>query len=87
MSDEITPRPAPASHGTGPLGRLASLASLFYGDAERNRVTDPVLHRHDGLEDEIDQQIASIDIQTDSGGRHYAVRKPVAEPPDGTAHL
>lgn len=75
MSDAITPRPAPALHGSGPMGRLARLVSQVYGDAERNQWIEPVRHLHDPLEDEIDRQIASIDVETDSGGRHYGIRR------------
>ena len=82
MSDEIPPRPMPASHGAGPLGRLAHLASVFYGDAERDRVTQPVQHLHDGLEDEIDEQLRSIRVLTDAMGRHYAVRILPPDEPD-----
>ncbi|WP_461169876.1 hypothetical protein [Arthrobacter sp. Z1-15] len=82
MSDEISPRPAPVLHGTGPLGRLARMVSVFYGDAERDRVTEPVRHLHDPVEDEIDRQLASISVETDTGGRHYAVRRLAPAAPD-----
>ena len=87
MSDEIMPRPAPATHGGGPLGRLAHMVSVFYGDAERDRVTEPVRHLHDPVEDEIDRQLASISVETDTGGRHYGVRRtlPVEPNPAGPA--
>ncbi|MFJ7749678.1 hypothetical protein ACIQXM_06950 [Arthrobacter sp. NPDC097144] len=80
MSDEIPARPAPVSHGPGPLGKLGRLVSTFYGDAERDRVTEPVRHLHDEFEDEIDDQIGSIRVETDGWGRHYGVR--IVPPPE-----
>lgn len=87
MSDEIPPRPAPASHGGGPLGRLAHLASVFYGDAERDRITQPVRHLHDPLENEIEDQLRSIRVFTDAAGKHYAVRIMAPEEPDPPGQL
>ncbi|WP_104159904.1 hypothetical protein [Arthrobacter sp. ZGTC212] len=74
MSAEIPPRPAPFAHGAGMAGRVARLVSVFYGDAERDRVTEPVRHLHDDLENEIDDQLRSIRVETDADGGHYAVR-------------
>ena len=87
MSDAITPRPAPASHGPGPLGRLARLAAVFYGDAERDRVTEPVRHLHDGLENEIDSQLRSIRVGTNGGGEHYGIRVVAPAEPDPPGYL
>ncbi len=74
MSAEIPRRPAPFSHSGGVRGRLSGLVSVFYGDAPRDRVTLPVRHLHDDLENEIDDQQRSIRVQTDAAGRHYGVR-------------
>lgn len=82
MSAEIPRRPAPFSHGAGTLGRLAQLVSVFYGDAERDRVTEPVLHRHDDLENEIDDQLRAIRVETDTAGKNYAVRIIAPAEPD-----
>ena len=86
MSDEIPRRPAPFSHGGGTLGRLANLVSVFYGDAARDRVTEPVRHLHDDLENEIDGQLGAIRVLTDEAGNHYAVRitAPAEPDPPGT---
>ena len=85
MSAETPRRPAPFSHSGTALGRLANLVSVFYGDAPRDRVTLPVLHLHDDLENEIDDQQRSIRVETDAAGRHYAVRitEPVEPEPQG----
>ena len=82
MSDELMPRPAPLEHGAGPLGKLAHLAALIYGDAERDRVTEPVRHLHDSLENEIDEQLRSIQVETHTAGWHYGVRIVAPQEPD-----
>jgi hypothetical protein len=59
--------------------RLDSFVRLFLGPADRSGAGTPVVHRHDTAEDESDQQVAGLEIEQDSAGHHYAVRRPVVE--------
>jgi len=56
--------------------RLDSFVRLFLGPADRSGSGTPVIHRHDAAEDEGDRQVAGLDIEQDSAGHHYAVRRP-----------
>ncbi|MDN3481271.1 hypothetical protein QMA10_04955 [Arthrobacter sp. APC 3897] len=82
MSAEIPARPDPLVHGTSLAGRVARLVSVFYGDAERNRFTEPVRHLHDDLENEIDEQLRTIRVETDASGRHYGVQITAPKDPE-----
>jgi hypothetical protein len=60
--------------------RLDSFVRLFLGPADRSGSGSPVIHRHDAAEDESERQMAGLDIEQDSLGHHYAVRRPTDEP-------
>lgn len=50
------------------------LRSLF-GPADVSDPKTPVVHKHDAYENESDREVRDFDIETDSHGHHYAVRK------------
>ena len=79
MSDETQqPLPGPAPRRHRKLGALGRVAFGFFGPPARETSTQPVVHRPDSLEKEIDDQLGSIVVETDEDGHHYGVRK--AEP-------
>ncbi|NJC21096.1 hypothetical protein BJ994_000172 [Arthrobacter pigmenti] len=55
--------------------RFRNPASIFLGPADRNDPDEPVLHRHDEFETASETELAELDIETDSDGHHYAVRR------------
>lgn len=48
---------------------------LLFGPANRGDTAAPVLHRHDDFEHASEDDLASFEVETDSQGHHYAVRK------------
>ncbi|MHA7263115.1 hypothetical protein ACX80W_07920 [Arthrobacter sp. TMN-37] len=56
--------------------RLDSFVGMFLGPADRSGLGTPVVHRHDAAEDQCDRDVASFEIEVDSEGHHYAVRRP-----------
>ncbi|WP_395939506.1 MULTISPECIES: hypothetical protein [Arthrobacter] len=46
-----------------------------FGPADQGDMDSPVVHRHDAIEDESEEQLSQIEEHTDSGGHHYAVKK------------
>ncbi|WP_026819057.1 hypothetical protein [Arthrobacter castelli] len=53
---------------TGKLARL-------FGEADRGDPKAPIVHKHDAYENESDRELRDIEIETDTEGHHYAVRK------------
>jgi hypothetical protein len=47
-----------------------------FGPADRGDVDGPVVHRHDEFEQASDEDLAQFEVETDSTGHHYGVRKP-----------
>lgn len=65
---------------------LRNPARVFLGPADRSDPTLPVVHRQDEFEHASEADLAGFEVEEDSEGHHYAVRKdhpPVrpAEPP------
>lgn len=48
---------------------------FFFGPATRGDPTVPVVHRHDDFEAASEEDLAHFEVETDSEGHHYAVRK------------
>lgn len=87
MSDEKNlphtdegPAAVPAHRRHRVLGALDRIAFGFFGPPSREAALRPVIHRHDSLEDEIDDQLRSIAVETDAEGHHYGVRKITPKP-------
>ena len=50
-------------------------ATIFLGPAERDALDDPVVHRHDEFETASEAELAEFNVEVDSDGHHYAVRR------------
>jgi hypothetical protein len=48
---------------------------FFFGPATRGDAEAPVVHRHDDFEHASEEDLASFEVETDSQGHHYAVRR------------
>lgn len=55
--------------------RITNPARIFLGPAERDDADSPVIHRHDEFESASEAELAELNIEVDSDGHHYAVRK------------
>ncbi len=47
-----------------------------FGPADHIGEGTPVIHRHDDFEHASEDDLAQFDVETDSEGHHYGVRKP-----------
>ncbi|MHA7154599.1 hypothetical protein [Arthrobacter sp. TMN-50] len=63
---------------------LKNPAKVFMGPAERSDSSLPVIHRHDEFEQASEVDLAGFEVEQDSTGHHYAVRKehPPARAPE-----
>ncbi|GAB3553741.1 hypothetical protein GCM10027404_26830 [Arthrobacter tumbae] len=50
-------------------------ASIFLGPADRDDLDGPVQHRHDEFETASEAELAELNVEVDSDGHHYAVRR------------
>ena len=48
---------------------------VLFGPANRGDTAAPVVHQHDDFEHASEDDLASFEVETDSHGHHYAVRK------------
>lgn len=48
---------------------------FFFGPATRSDTDTPVVHRHDDFELASEEDLAHFEVETDSEGHHYAVRR------------
>lgn len=48
---------------------------FFFGPATRGDPAAPVVHRHDDFETASEADLSHFEVETDSEGHHYAVRK------------
>ncbi|WP_427134251.1 hypothetical protein [Pseudarthrobacter sp. S9] len=48
---------------------------FLFGPANRGDTAAPVMHRHDDFEHASEEDLATFEVETDSQGHHYAVRK------------
>ncbi|HET7414794.1 MAG TPA: hypothetical protein VFI97_03760 [Arthrobacter sp.] len=55
--------------------RATDKLQAIFGSADRSDPNAPVVHKHDAYEDESDRELRDIEIETDTEGHHYAVRK------------
>ncbi|WP_323960158.1 hypothetical protein [Arthrobacter sp. JZ12] len=64
-----------------PHRRFRNPAAIFLGPAERDDPDQPVVHRHDEFETASEEELAEFEVEVDSEGHHYAVRRhPDREP-------
>ncbi|MBG6178939.1 hypothetical protein [Arthrobacter sp. CAN_A1] len=70
--------------GATPRKWLRNPARIFMGPAERSDPSLPVVHRHDEFEQASEADLAGFEVEEDSTGHHYAVRRehPPARPPE-----
>lgn len=63
---------------------LRNPARTFLGPAEWTDPSLPVVHKHDAFEEASELDLAGFEVEEDSEGHHYAVRKehPLAFPPE-----
>lgn len=47
-----------------------------FGPADHADTQAPVVHRHDDFEHASEEDLAQFEVETDSEGHHYGVRKP-----------
>ncbi len=47
----------------------------LFGNASRGDTAAPVVHRHDDFERASEENLSTFEVETDSHGHHYAVRK------------
>jgi hypothetical protein len=48
---------------------------VLFGPANRGDTAAPVVHHHDDFEHASEDDLAGFEVETDSHGHHYAVRK------------
>ena len=48
---------------------------FVFGPATRLDTDAPVVHKHDEFEQASDEDLARFEVETDSEGHHYAVRR------------
>ena len=48
---------------------------LLFGPANRGDTAAPVVHRHDDFEHASEDDLSGFEVETDTQGHHYAVRK------------
>lgn len=53
----------------------SSWARFLFGPASRGDYAAPVVHKHDDFEYASETDLAGFEVETDSQGHHYAVRK------------
>ena len=63
------------THATGSFMRVTDRARLLFGPATRGDTRAPVIHRHDDFELASEQELSSFEVESDSSGHHYAVRR------------
>ncbi|MBG0738204.1 hypothetical protein IV500_01980 [Paeniglutamicibacter antarcticus] len=55
--------------------RFTDHLTRVFGPADRADSDTPVVHRHDDFEKASEEDLAHFEVETDSEGHHYAVRK------------
>jgi hypothetical protein len=53
----------------------SSWAWFLFGPASRGDYASPVVHSHDDYERASESDLAGFEVETDSQGHHYAVRR------------
>ncbi|QCB95652.1 hypothetical protein E5206_00830 [Arthrobacter sp. PAMC25564] len=54
---------------------LTDRLRFLFGPASRGDAAAPVIHRHDDFEHASEDNLSTFEVETDSQGHHYAVRK------------
>ncbi|MFJ3958770.1 hypothetical protein [Arthrobacter sp. NPDC090010] len=54
---------------------LTEKAKKLFGPANRSDADTPVVHKHDAFEEASEEELRTFEIETDSLGHHYAVRR------------
>ena len=60
----------------GRFMRFTDHLQRVFGPADHLDTDTPVVHRHDEFEKASEDDLAQFEVETDSEGHHYAVRKP-----------
>ena len=58
----------------GFMGRTDKLR-FFFGPATQGDIQEPVVHKHDDYEQASEQELTHFEVETDSAGHHYAIRR------------
>jgi len=64
------------------VSRFMSLTDrlrFVFGPATQGDAEAPIIHKHDDFEHASEQDLAHFEVETDSEGHHYAVRKEETE--------
>ena len=48
---------------------------FFFGPATRGDFDSPVVHKHDDFEQASEEELAHFEVETDSEGHRYAIRR------------
>ncbi|MFJ5699067.1 hypothetical protein [Arthrobacter sp. NPDC093139] len=54
---------------------LTDRLRFVFGPASVDDNASPVVHRHDDFEHASEEDLAQFEVETDSEGHHYAIRK------------
>ncbi|MDQ0635548.1 hypothetical protein QFZ40_003457 [Arthrobacter pascens] len=54
---------------------LTERLRFIFGPAARLDTDSPVVHKHDAFEQASDEELSHFEVETDSHGHHYAVRR------------
>lgn len=54
---------------------LTERLRFIFGPATRLDTDSPVVHKHDAFEQASDEELSHFEVETDSHGHHYAVRR------------
>lgn len=54
---------------------LTDRLRFVFGPASRLDTDAPVVHKHDAFEQASDEELSHFEVETDSEGHHYAVRR------------
>jgi hypothetical protein len=54
---------------------LTDRLRFIFGPATRLDTDSPVVHKHDEFEQASDEDLSHFEVETDSQGHHYAVRR------------
>jgi hypothetical protein len=55
--------------------KLTDRLRFIFGPATRLDTDTPVVHKHDAFEQASDEDLSHFEVETDSEGHHYAVRR------------
>jgi hypothetical protein len=63
------------AHGLSGFMNLTERLRFIFGPAARLDTDSPVVHKHDAFEQASDEELSHFEVETDSQGHHYAVRR------------